>query len=201
MNVILGYHAYSWMIFYEYICSCIQRASQSAISSFLGWTNLTSGLIQIPTLLRLGKYDIQAFQRRDDNSHRFIGSKFIKLEALEILINVKGHVFENMNFSMGILKLTAQQHTNASKSLKNVSDTELESPDIIPSRMVPENDIHSIELLYKTFHSKLQINEILQKRMIPQQYPKSYHQRIKYLGFPTPCRSSSQLSWIKTYKI
>ena len=69
--------------------------------------------------------------------------------------------FENVNFSMKNTQ-TSQQHTK-----KHVSDTALESLDIILSgriilgtilvRMVPENDIHSIEFSNKTFHSNPQM--------------------------------------------
>ena len=45
----------------------------------------------VPKIIRTGKYDIEAFQHRDDNPHRFTGSKLIKLGTLVILINVKGH--------------------------------------------------------------------------------------------------------------
>ena len=45
----------------------------------------------VPKIIRQVKFDVQAFQRRDDNPHRFIGSKLIKRGTLVILINEKGH--------------------------------------------------------------------------------------------------------------
>ena len=45
----------------------------------------------VPKIIRPAKYDIQAFQRRDENPHKFTGSKLTMLGALVILIDVKGH--------------------------------------------------------------------------------------------------------------
>ena len=109
------------------------------ICVFLG----TMGNIMVPKNNCTEKYDIQAFQRRDDNPHRFNGSKLINLGTLMILINVKGYAkyeFFDENYS----------RNSNSKHLKNVSGMALESL-YFPGRillstiLVPENNIHSIK--------------------------------------------------------